>query len=204
LTPLAWTLGSLSYGNAGGWPIAGPEFANAEPRNPLSINSSLLHYLTENRHGARYLLATVDTYIASPLIVATGQAVMAMGGFNGRDPALTPTRLDALVDSGQVRMFLISSANVTPAQRAALLATLHASAGLVRASGSHTNHVLAAKPAKGSAAAAITVAHYTVAHYTNGLTQWISASCAPVPLSQWTGQRTPSTLGAWVLYSCSQ
>jgi 4-amino-4-deoxy-L-arabinose transferase-like glycosyltransferase len=199
LTPLNWTLGSLSYGNAGGWPMAGPEFARVAPREPLSVSSSLLHYLLVHRHGARYLLATVDSYIASPLMIATGLPVMAMGGFNGRDPALTPTSLDALVDSGQVRMFLISSTNLTSAQRAALLAAAHESTGLVRAGGSHTTQKLVAKATNGSPSTTPTVVHYT-----NDLTQWVSASCAPVPLSQWDGPRAPSQPGAWILYSCSQ
>ena len=38
---------------------------------------------------ARFLLATPNTQFAAPIIIGTGQPVMAMGGFSGRDPILT-------------------------------------------------------------------------------------------------------------------
>ena len=45
---------------------------------------------------------------AAPFILQTGQPVMAMGGFSGGDPILTPASLAALVAKNDVRYFLIS------------------------------------------------------------------------------------------------
>jgi hypothetical protein len=44
---------------------------------------------------------------AAPVIVRTGEAVMAMGGFTGGDPILTPETLAARVQKGEVRFFLL-------------------------------------------------------------------------------------------------
>jgi 4-amino-4-deoxy-L-arabinose transferase-like glycosyltransferase len=44
---------------------------------------------------------------AAPLILATGKPVMAMGGFSGGDPALPLERLQAMVQSGELRYLLL-------------------------------------------------------------------------------------------------
>jgi 4-amino-4-deoxy-L-arabinose transferase-like glycosyltransferase len=47
---------------------------------------------------------------AAPLIIATGKPVIAMGGFAGSDPILTPQQLQDLIDAGQVRFVMIGGA----------------------------------------------------------------------------------------------
>jgi len=44
---------------------------------------------------------------ASPLILATGEPVMAMGGFSGSDRILTVEELQELVADSEVRFFLV-------------------------------------------------------------------------------------------------
>lgn len=44
---------------------------------------------------------------AAPIEIATGKAVMAMGGFSGGDQALTVDRLADLAASGQLRYVLL-------------------------------------------------------------------------------------------------
>src|SRR6267142_1105378 len=56
----------------------------------------LIKFLAVNRQGERYLLATSTTMLAAPIIVRTGEPVMARGGFHGLDPILTPAGLARL------------------------------------------------------------------------------------------------------------
>jgi 4-amino-4-deoxy-L-arabinose transferase-like glycosyltransferase len=72
----------------------------------------LIAFLRTNRHGERFLLATPSAQLASPLIVATGEPVMAMGGFHGLDPILTPERLAELVAQGHVRFVMLGELSI--------------------------------------------------------------------------------------------
>jgi len=67
----------------------------------------LAGFLEANRGGARYLVATTNAFSGAPLILETGEPVMAMGGFRGSDPALTPASLSDMIARRQVRYFLI-------------------------------------------------------------------------------------------------
>ena len=60
-----------------------------------------------DHHRERFLLATPSAQLASPLIIATGRPVMAMGGFHGLDPILTPEGLARLVEAGEVRFVML-------------------------------------------------------------------------------------------------
>ena len=72
----------------------------------------LIAFLEANRHGERFLLATPSAQLASPVIVATGLPVMAMGGFHGLDPILTPERLAGLVAAGEVRFVMLGELSI--------------------------------------------------------------------------------------------
>lgn len=43
---------------------------------------------------------------AAPLELATGRAVMALGGFNGGDPAMTLARFERLVAAGKIHYYV--------------------------------------------------------------------------------------------------
>jgi hypothetical protein len=73
----------------------------------VADETRLVRYLEEHRGGAKYLAATSNALTGAPLILDTGQPVMAMGGFIGVDPALTPKSLAGLIDRGEVRYFLV-------------------------------------------------------------------------------------------------
>jgi len=64
-------------------------------------------YLVEHRHGATWLVAVDSSMTAAPIELATGQAVMSMGGFNGTDPWPTLSAFKALVAEGKVRYVLV-------------------------------------------------------------------------------------------------
>lgn len=65
-------------------------------------------YLEKHRGTAKYLAVTTSSNSAAPLIIATGQPVMSLGGFSGSDPILTTAKFAALVKAGEVRYFLIN------------------------------------------------------------------------------------------------
>ena len=65
--------------------------------------SKLVAFLKANRKSEHYLLATSTTQLAAPIIINTGEAVLARGGFHGLDPAVTPETLARMVDAKEVR-----------------------------------------------------------------------------------------------------
>jgi 4-amino-4-deoxy-L-arabinose transferase-like glycosyltransferase len=50
--------------------------------------------------------------LAAPIIIQTGQPVMARGGFHGLDPILTPEKLGGLAASGQVRFVMLGDLSI--------------------------------------------------------------------------------------------
>ncbi|HEY7848907.1 MAG TPA: glycosyltransferase family 39 protein, partial [Ktedonobacterales bacterium] len=77
-----------------------------------TASSALISYLEAHQGGAKYLVATTSANQAAPIILATGKAVMALGGFTGADPILTAPRLETLVRAGQVRYFLLGGGGI--------------------------------------------------------------------------------------------
>ncbi len=73
---------------------------------------ALIAFLQANHHGERFLLATPSAQLASPLIIATGRPVMAMGGFHGLDRILTPEGLASLVEERQVRFIMLGELSI--------------------------------------------------------------------------------------------
>lgn len=69
------------------------------------VDAQLLAYLQVNRGSAKFLLAVPSSMSASDIIIATGEPVMALGGFSGADPILTTDALAKLVADGTVRFF---------------------------------------------------------------------------------------------------
>ncbi|HEX8916969.1 MAG TPA: glycosyltransferase family 39 protein, partial [Chloroflexota bacterium] len=70
-------------------------------------SSALIKYLVSHRGTAKYLVATPSSNEASPIIIATGDPVMSLGGFTGSDPILTTAKLASLTKQGVVRYFLL-------------------------------------------------------------------------------------------------
>lgn len=117
LLPVAWALSSVFLPGQGVLPSSdlsrlvavfgndGPR-ARARPGQSVDI-SKLVAFLKANRKSERYLLATSTTQLAAPIIIDTGQAVMARGGFHGLDPAVTPETLAQMVAAKQVRFVMM-------------------------------------------------------------------------------------------------
>jgi 4-amino-4-deoxy-L-arabinose transferase-like glycosyltransferase len=90
-----------SVGAAGGF---GPPGAAAGRE---TASAGLISYLRSHRGSAKYLVAVNGSMQAAPIILASGQPVITMGGFNGSDPAPTLAQLQAMVSSGQVHYILL-------------------------------------------------------------------------------------------------
>jgi len=78
------------------------------PQRNLFAPTTLVRYLLAQQGNTPFLFATLSTGPAAPVIIETGKAVMAMGGFSGGNPILTVPKLAGLVANGTVRFFLLS------------------------------------------------------------------------------------------------
>lgn len=120
--PVAWTLSSVLVAGHGVLPSADlyrldPLVRNADA--PIrgsfgqSIDTSkLVGFLQANRMGEHYLLATSTSQLAAPIIIETGENVMARGGFHGLDPAVTPEKLAQMVKARQIRFAMIGDVSI--------------------------------------------------------------------------------------------
>ncbi|KRM95700.1 ArnT family glycosyltransferase [Loigolactobacillus rennini] len=110
LAPGYWALTPMIYLEEAQIPTAGPDLANGGGTNigDGNVNSKMLAYLQQHQAGATYLFATSDASTAAPYIIKSGQAVMALGGFNGTDPTLTLKQFKKLVKTGELKYFYVS------------------------------------------------------------------------------------------------
>jgi 4-amino-4-deoxy-L-arabinose transferase-like glycosyltransferase len=105
--PVAFAMATVQRPLDGVNPVAGPRRSVASTvsgRDPGAL--AVEQYLLANRGRATYLAAVSGSQIAAPLMLATGQPVITMGGFAGTDPAPTAGQLQRLIQSGQVRFVL--------------------------------------------------------------------------------------------------
>jgi 4-amino-4-deoxy-L-arabinose transferase-like glycosyltransferase len=71
------------------------------------VSSALLKLLENGASGYKWVAATVGSQEAAPLELATGgEAVMAIGGFNGTDPSPTLAEFKAMVANGEIHYYL--------------------------------------------------------------------------------------------------
>lgn len=121
----------------------------------LQTDPRLIAYLEAHAHNAAFLVATSAVQTAIPIMWATGEPVMALGGYSGYDPILTPARLAAAVQSGRVRLFLLPSVNLSTADVARLYPE------------------------------AVAAGRSFQTQYTNQLTYWVSHLCTAIPPAEW-------------------
>ncbi|HLY13556.1 MAG TPA: glycosyltransferase family 39 protein [Candidatus Limnocylindrales bacterium] len=72
-----------------------------------STDTALAAYLEANKGNATWIVAMTSAMQAGSLELSTGDAVMAMGGFTGSDPAPSLAQIQAYVASGQLRYVLV-------------------------------------------------------------------------------------------------
>ena len=73
-----------------------------------SANESLVERLTQNASGYRWAAATTGSQNAASYQLASELPVMAIGGFNGSDPAPTLDEFKAYVAQGLIRYYIAS------------------------------------------------------------------------------------------------
>jgi 4-amino-4-deoxy-L-arabinose transferase-like glycosyltransferase len=112
--PAAYSVATAGRGLDGNDVSAGPAAASGRGSGPGSGMSggstadvALVDYLQANQGSAKYLVAAVGSRASAGIIIATGEPVVTIGGFNGGDPAPTVDELAALVDAGELRYVLI-------------------------------------------------------------------------------------------------
>src|SRR5699024_10198111 len=107
--PTWWSLTPTLAGSSDGIPSAGPSLLSSVGggggMGNSQVDTTLLKYLQKHQGNAEYLFATDDSSTAAPYIIKTGEAVMAMGGFNGTDKAITLTQFKKLVKEGKVKYY---------------------------------------------------------------------------------------------------
>jgi hypothetical protein len=185
----------------GGAPIARP--AGGPGRG---VNTALIDYLNANRGDAELLVATQSSMHAAPIIIATGEPVMALSGLSGGDAILTADQLAQYVQSGRVRFFLLPSSGfaggaapraVTDApppegmpgpllgQGGAGPADPFPPAGNPQAP--RPGSAQGMRPPAGSPVVAGVPAGRQTA-----IRQWVTAHCSPVPADVWQGTAAQS------------
>jgi 4-amino-4-deoxy-L-arabinose transferase-like glycosyltransferase len=121
IAPFIWSAVSLTYPASGGGPTAGPresdlqttlkdlEFSRPFSERTLNANEQmLLSYLSTHRGKTQFLVGTASASAATPLILVSGQPVMALGGFSGSDPGLTTSQLARDVGNNTIRFFWLT------------------------------------------------------------------------------------------------
>lgn len=75
----------------------------------LTDDPKLQAFLKQHRGNARFLLAAPNALLAAPVIIGTGQPVMAFGGFFGNDPVMSVDAFAKAVERGEVRFVVLAT-----------------------------------------------------------------------------------------------
>jgi hypothetical protein len=76
------------------------------------VSSALIKLLEQDASRYKWIAATVGTQSAAPIELATGgDAVLAIGGFNGTDPAPTLAGFQAMVARHEIHYYVGQGSN---------------------------------------------------------------------------------------------
>jgi 4-amino-4-deoxy-L-arabinose transferase-like glycosyltransferase len=76
-----------------------------------TVSSALTRLLEQSAGAYTWVAATVGSESAAPLQLATGDAIMSIGGFNGTDPALSLAQFERLVAAHRIHYFIGANAH---------------------------------------------------------------------------------------------
>lgn len=126
IVPAVWSMLTMLHPNANAslpgayngdkntFSLGGPGRFSAGAANggteAFQINQSLLDFLQANTQNTKYLMAVPSSMQGANYIIATGRPVLYMGGFSGQDPVVDATKLEQMVQSGDLR-YIYWSAN---------------------------------------------------------------------------------------------
>lgn len=78
--------------------------------NSSNISSSLVSYLQENNSGEKYFVAVTSASTAQPFILDYNIGnIMTLGGFSGRDSAITLESLKTKINAGEIKFFYLEN-----------------------------------------------------------------------------------------------
>ena len=105
---------AVRQSEAGPLRVCRPAGSTKPEATPASSGSStpgnaLVKLLEENSSSYTWVAATVGSNAAAGYQLATDDPVMAIGGFNGTDPAPTLSEFETYVDEGKIHWFIATS-----------------------------------------------------------------------------------------------
>jgi 4-amino-4-deoxy-L-arabinose transferase-like glycosyltransferase len=124
--PLAYDLSTISRSVTGNAAAAGPgatELVSLSPGvstssgssgagsagiDELSVDTGLISYLQAHQGDAKFLVAVQTSTASVPIILATGEPVVTIGGYKSRDPVPTVPQLESMVAAGELRYVLLT------------------------------------------------------------------------------------------------
>ena len=72
------------------------------------VSDEAIAWLQAHQGSAKYLVAASGSQTTAPIIIATGEAVVTIGGFTGSDAAPTVSQLAQMVADGELKYVLLS------------------------------------------------------------------------------------------------
>lgn len=116
--PVAWSLTPVVAVGDSLIPLAGPSLLSPPPAGiplpgrpafELSARGTrkLAEFLVANRHGEPIAMASMESFLAAPLIIDADLPVISLGGFAGNDRVITPPQFERMVRQEQVRFVLL-------------------------------------------------------------------------------------------------
>jgi 4-amino-4-deoxy-L-arabinose transferase-like glycosyltransferase len=115
-SPASWAVTPCLAVASATRPVPGPE-ALRRSNGPMDFDRALesqgplIEYLRVHRERQKWLVATHNVTAAAPLIVATGEPVMPIGGWQGSEPTITLEGLQQLFKEKHLRYVLFGSFN---------------------------------------------------------------------------------------------
>jgi 4-amino-4-deoxy-L-arabinose transferase-like glycosyltransferase len=111
IAPAAYALDTATVVHTGSIPSAGPTGTGMSGSNneSASAETAFVGYLLAHQGNAKWIVAVDSANTSAAIQISSGQPVMAVGGFNGSDNALTVEELKQLVASGKLRYYAVSS-----------------------------------------------------------------------------------------------
>ena len=150
----------------------------------------MVDYLEANQGDAKYLVAAIDSDVASPIILNTDEPVIAFGGFEGHDRIFSIERLAGLVNQGTVRYFMIEQSDI---ERAAEKLTIADRRHLELGRQLPRLEQLPRLKARLETLADIHVKREV---------RWITDNCEKVPQELWQTSTSKSAISTVLLYDC--
>lgn len=192
LAPSIWAVSTIWYGAETRSPTAGPQAVASELSSRFGSEGSevapLVEYLEANQGDAEYLVAAIDSGVASPIILNTDEPVIAFGGFAGRDLVFSIERFADLVHQGPVRFFMIKERDI---EHAAQLDTARHHLEL----GGQVLRLEQLLRLKAHLKALADI-------HEKKQVRWITDNCEPVPEGLWQSSTSKSSTSTVLLYDC--